>query len=908
MASIQSRTIAPRRTPSGGFASAALIACLLAGGGAPAASSPPSQVHVVTDINYPPYLFQTDDGELQGILKDKWALWSRRTGIPVRLEGMEWTKAQESVQKGAADVIEALSYTEARTRAYEYSPPYAPIDARVFFHRSISGINDVASMRGFSMGAKEGSACAAWLAERGIDMIRGYPSSETLVKAVGAGEVRLFCMDSPTARYFLFKHNLAEEFRETPPLYSTEFHWAVKKGRTELRDFIQSGFGRITARELEDIDARWLGVPLRFQIGERSLYYFALIAAAVLGFSVLLVVWNRTLRFRVSAKTVELSAALETLQTHSDKVRDLYNNAPCGYHSLDKDGVYVEINDTELAWLGYTRNEVVDKLRFTDLLTEEGRKHFRENLDNLKRLGSLSDLEYELCRKDGSTIAVLVSVTVVRDPEGKYAMSRATLYDITARKRTERLLQQSEERFQRIFRDSPYPIVISRRKDLTVVEANEAALALFGFSREEAIGKTTGDLNVWERAEQQARFRQLLAVQRELRDMEARLRGKSGDSKDMLLSAQVIELNGEEFAITTLVDITERKRAERLLEESEARLAKIIEASPEAITIVSVEDGTVVAVNPAGEQLCGYTREELIGNSAEKLSFYLNPEEREAIVADLQRNEVVYGREIRLRRKNAEPRDVLTSAALIDLKGRKFILFQALDITERKSAEKALREHQLMLRELAAHHDAVREGERAHIAREIHDELGQALTALKMELSLVSMKFGEAAPQIREPVEELKERVDAIIQTVRDVATALRPAALDFGILPGVEWLVEEFQKRSGIRCTVSVTGGDIVLGEDRSIVLFRILQESLTNISRHAKARKVEILFDHDAERVRLDVQDDGIGFDVGAARGRKTFGLLGMRERAIMLRGEMNITSAPGRGSRVSVSMAIA
>jgi signal transduction histidine kinase len=213
-----------------------------------------------------------------------------------------------------------------------------------------------------------------------------------------------------------------------------------------------------------------------------------------------------------------------------------------------------------------------------------------------------------------------------------------------------------------------------------------------------------------------------------------------------------------------------------------------------------------------------------------------------------------------------------------------------------------------MLRELAAHHDAVREGERAHIAREIHDELGQALTALKMDLSVVSLKFGKGAPRIREPVQELKKRVDAIIQTVRDVATALRPAALDLGILPGVEWLVGEFQRRNGIACTVSVTGREIVVGEDRSIVLFRILQESLTNISRHAKARKVEILIDHDAEHIRLDVQDDGVGFDVDAAQGRKTFGLLGMRERAIILRGEMNVTSAPGRGTRVSVSMPIA
>ncbi len=370
----------------------------------------------------------------------------------------------------------------------------------------------------------------------------------------------------------------------------------------------------------------------------------------------------------------------------------------------------------------------------------------------------------------------------------------------------------------------------------------------------------------------------------------------------------VIALTAHFVAESLLRSLREVGEKSAALGESEARLAKMIEASPEAITIASVEDGTFVLVNPAGQRLCGYTREELIGNSAVKLGFYPDREARQRLVADLQRNEVVYGREIRLRRKNGEVRDILMSAALIDFKDRKLILFQGIDITERKNAEKALREQQELLRELSAHHDSVREGERAHIAREIHDELGQALTALKMDLSLLTLKFGEATPQIREQVQELKGRVDAIIQVVRDVATALRPAALDLGILPGVEWLVEEFQKRSGIRCTVSVVDSDIAVGEDRSIVLFRIIQESLTNVSRHAEARNVQILLDHDAERIRLDVEDDGVGFDVDAARRKKTFGLLGIQERVIMLGGELKITSAPGHGTRVSVSMPLA
>ena len=283
-------------------------------GPAVAAFSPPAQLAIVTDDNYPPFLFRDTEGRLQGILKDKWELWSRKTGIPVVVDGTAWADAQARVGSGGADVIEALAYTDARAGTYEYSPSYATIDARVYFHRSISGINDAASMRGFSIGAKEGSACAAWLAARGIDMVRRYPNSEALVKAAGAGETRLFCMDAPTAQYFLFKEGLADTFRETAPLYSARLHWAVARGRTELRDFVQQGFGRISARELEDIDARWLGNPLKLQMGSRYFYYLATTVAAVLAGATLLLSWNRTLQRRVSARTADLADQKQVLE------------------------------------------------------------------------------------------------------------------------------------------------------------------------------------------------------------------------------------------------------------------------------------------------------------------------------------------------------------------------------------------------------------------------------------------------------------------------------------------------------------------------------------------------------------------------------------------------------------------
>jgi PAS domain S-box-containing protein len=760
----------------------ALVLCMC--GNSLAAFTPPKQVVVVSDDTYPPYLFRTETGLLQGIIVDKWALWSKKTGIPVIVEGMAWIGAQELVSEGSADVIEALAFTEARTQAYEFSAPYADVDARVFFHQSISAINqDPASMRGFTIGAKYGSACANWLSERGIDMILGFPTSEGLIKAASGGEVRLFCMDSPVARYFLFKLGLADEFRQTDPLYETRFHWAVAKGRTELRDFIQSGFGNLTTEELREIDDRWLGHPVSLPINTKYLYGFGagLIAAATL-----LIAWNRALRARVSARTAELRTALDS--AHAQMLA----------------------------------------------------------------------------------------------------------------------LKESEARFGQVFRLSPDGIMVTSVAEGRVIEANEAFCQIVARPREEVIGRTTLELGFWRDSHERRAMVVVPAMTPGgIRQYEHVIRTPGGEQRNVLARATRIDLQGAAVLLSMVEDVTERRRAEHLLEESERRLAKMIEASPEAITIASVEDGIFILVNPAGERLSGYTRDEMIGRSALAMGFYPDPEERRRLIADLQRNEIVHGRELRLRRKDGVVRDVLASAALIDTGGQKVVLFQGIDITERKNSEKALREHQELLRELSAHHDSVREEERARIAREIHDEMGQSLTALKMDLSVIGLESGKKAPRIAGQVQELKGRVDGLIQTVRDVATALRPAALDLGILPAIEWLVDEFQKRNGIPCQVKVEDGDVDLAEDRSIVLFRILQESLTNISRHAKARNVEISLRRDATHVRLDVKDDGQGFDADAAGKKKTFGLLGMRERVIMLHGNLSISSVPGEGTQVSVSI---
>jgi ABC-type amino acid transport substrate-binding protein len=230
---------------------------------APAQFLPPAKLIVVTDGNHPPYLFPGADGKPQGHVKDKWELWSRSTGVPVDLQGVEWSTAQAKVLDGEADVIDTFTFTETRARKYDFALAQRQIEARLFSHVSVGGVHDVRALRGIAVGAKAGSACAEWLRAHDVPWLRTYPDQRLTIEATVGGEVRLFCADAPVARHLLVEMGLADQFHESAPLYTASFDWAVRGGRGDLRDFVQSGFDRIPRAQMEAIDARWLGNPVR---------------------------------------------------------------------------------------------------------------------------------------------------------------------------------------------------------------------------------------------------------------------------------------------------------------------------------------------------------------------------------------------------------------------------------------------------------------------------------------------------------------------------------------------------------------------------------------------------------------------------------------------------------------------
>ncbi len=227
------------------------------------------------------------------------------------------------------------------------------------------------------------------------------------------------------------------------------------------------------------------------------------------------------------------------------------------------------------------------------------------------------------------------------------------------------------------------------------------------------------------------------------------------------------------------------------------------------------------------------------------------------------------------------------------------------NVTDKKLTLKRLSETQDSLRELAAINESAREIERKSIAREVHDELGQVMTALRMRLSLLPMQFGVDKPGLSESVDVMKELVDRAIKGVRNIATVLRPEALNLGLIPALEWLRDEFLLHNSVQCEFEYRGLTDPIDEMRAMLIYRIVQESLTNISRYAKATEVKILVNFSRPDLEVSITDDGCGFDLGEVLIKKTFGLLGMRERALTLGGDLLILSRPGRGTTIAVKV---
>jgi len=469
--------------------------------------------------------------------------------------------------------------------------------------------------------------------------------------------------------------------------------------------------------------------------------------------------------------------------------------------------------------------------------------------------------------------------------------------------------RESEARFRTLFEGVPVGQMLVEPGSLRVLQCNREASDVIGYSREELCRLRVWDFNIGLNSETAQSIQQRLFANERVQ-FESQYRQKNGELRRVFVTIVMLRTSKGNRFHSTLLDIPDRKRA-----EADLRIAATAFELQESMMITDAKS-VILQVNKAFTRNTGYTADEAVGQTPRLLkSGRHDADFYREMWKTIHRTGTWQG-EIWDRRKNGQvyPQWLTISAvvggdgAVVNYIGTHY------DITEIKNAESAmlnlnrdLSESRQRLRELAAQNEAKREGERKHIAQEVHDELGQVLTALRMDISLLGMRFGSLDPAVIDKVQDMKGLVDRAILGVRNVAVNLRPTALDMGLVPAIEWLCKEFTRQTAIACVFEAGGENIDLDETRAVVIFRIVQESLTNVTRYAQASQVEITLGLRGHELGLEVRDNGLGFDLAAAAKRKSFGLLGMRERALALGGHVDIISVLGQGTVIGLSIPI-
>lgn len=269
-----------------------------------------STLKVVTDDNYPPYIFRDSSGVLTGYLVDIWKLWGEKTGVHVDLIATDWNKAQQIMADGNADVIDTVFRTPERERHLDFTPAYAEIQVPIYTHTGIGGITDLKTLHGFLVGVKAGDACADKLNADGITTLQPYDSYDALIKAAVAGQIRVFCLDEPAANYLLYRDGVERDFHKAFTLYTGALHRAVHKGDSKTMELLQRGFSAITPNELEALRDKWMGKRLPDSLS-RTLSYVLRGAGLLI---LLLGVLSFILRHLVRQRTTQLKVAYTRLE------------------------------------------------------------------------------------------------------------------------------------------------------------------------------------------------------------------------------------------------------------------------------------------------------------------------------------------------------------------------------------------------------------------------------------------------------------------------------------------------------------------------------------------------------------------------------------------------------------------
>ena len=580
----------------------------------------------------------------------------------------------------------------------------------------------------------------------------------------------------------------------------------------------------------------------------------------------------------------------EALSKSEEKYRTILENIEEGYYEVDLAGAFTFFNDSLCEILGYPRDELMgmNDRQLTD--PETARKVYKA-FNRVYATGEPSKgYGYQIIRKDGTKGFIEISISLIKDWGVEPSGFRGIVRDVTNRVRADEALRESEGRYKGLV-DSAFDGVVIHQ-DGVIKTVNRAYAAMYGYSVEELTGRNVLELTP---PAQREFVSTRIADGVEARYETLGLR-KDGTQINIEVSATKCLYAGRPGRLAAVRDITEAKRAEKALRASGERYRLLFERNLSGVCRATL-DGRILDCNESFARIFGYmSREEVL--SAGTLVLYGTSSDRKKFLARLREHDTLNSFELCLKRKDGRPVWVLGNVSLVEDDEGQLTVIEGIwmDITERKLSEEELKSSRELLRALSAELQVIREEERTRIAREIHDQLGQALTRLKIDLSLMADDLPADGQHLLPKTAWMSKLLDETIQSVRRICSQLRPAALDhLGLTVAIEEELSGWRHLTGIEYDFVSCPQDFTLDPERSTAVFRILQEALTNVARHTNATRVDIRLSDKAGYVVLTIRDNGSGIPEDRVYNPKSLGLIGMRERALQWGGKLDI----GRGN---------
>lgn len=577
------------------------VAVLLAFSPELPAQEPPTPhlIKVVTDDNFPPYVFRDNEGKLQGIIIDQWRVWEKRTGVTAEIYGMDWSDAVRRMREGEFDVIDTMFETAERTAYLDFGKPYTTVEVSIFFHSSISGINDLSSLRGFPVAAKLGDTAVRLLQENKITPMMLYNNYEAIVQAANERKVNVFVGDKPPSLYFLQKMGIAGDFRMSDPISIGEFHRAVRKGNPSLLRLVEKGFEDVGARELGWIEKKWFGQTLDGHPYLRGLGYAALAAVSLV---TLLASWNWILAGQVKVRTF-------ALQEREEQLRLCVKHSPAAIAMLDRDMRYLVVS---LRWMEdyHLGDQDVTGRSHYDVFPEVPPHWMEIHRSCLAGAVAKSDDE-KFIRKDGSTDWIRWEIRPWHQADGAIGGVIIFSEDITTRKQAELALRASEAEFRTLIESASDGILVSNTAG-RLLEVNAAACQMLGYVREELVQMGVVDM---------VAVGEMVRILPEMAKLsegdvvrsEWLCRRKDGSQFPAEISATVLP-DGRLQCI--MRDITQRKLAEDKIREQ----ASLLDKARDAIIVCGPEEEhRILYWNRSAERLYGWQSGEVLGRSQMEL-------------------------------------------------------------------------------------------------------------------------------------------------------------------------------------------------------------------------------------------------------------------------------------------------